>query len=386
MSQSRIRATFIRGGTSKALVLRREDLPDQAQWDGIFLQLMGSPDPNGRQLDGMGGGVSSLSKVCIIGPSQRPDADVDYTFAQVSIRDAKVDYSGNCGNMSSAVGPFAIDEGMVAAPPTGEAVVRIHNTNTGKIIVSRFPVEGGKLATYGDMEVDGISGSAAPIRLEFVDPAGSKSGKLLPSGAACDVVEIEELGPVRISGVDAANPCVFAHAEDLGKEGNELPDALEADPVFLKRMEMIRRLGSIKMGLAPNMEAAAAMQSVPRVAIVFSPRSAVTLSGRQLKAEDADIGVRMISMGQPHRAVPVTGAICLAVAARIPGSIPHSVNKAANGPIRIAQPSGITKVDAAVTPARDGKGDPQVEYGALYRTSRRLFEGFAFYRSYPAIA
>ena len=340
---------------------------------------MGSPDPNGRQLDGMGGGLSSLSKVCVVGPSTRPDADVDYTFAQVSVADALVDYSGNCGNMSSAMGPFAVEEGMVAAPKDGEAVVRLHNTNTSKIIVARFPVMGGVLAPDGDLEIDGVAGRAAPIRLEFVEPGGAKSGRLLPTGAAQDVLDIPGLGAVAASCVDAANPCVFVPAEVTGMAGVELPAELETNAVFLDRMENIRRAASVRMGLAPDIDAAARIPSIPKVAMVCAPKPASTLSGRALAASEMDICIRMISVGQPHRAVPITGAICLAVAARVPGTIAHGLCRASSGPIRIGHPSGTILVDAGV--AEVPGGSVKAEYGAVYRSARRLFEGAVLYRS-----
>jgi 2-methylaconitate cis-trans-isomerase PrpF len=322
----------------------------------------------------MGGGISSLSKVCVIGPPSRPDADVDYTFAQISVREPAVDYSGNCGNMSSAVGPFAVEEGVVARPPDGEAVVRIHNTNTSKIIVARFPVVDGALAASGDLEIDGVAGKAAPIRLEFLDPGGARTGKLLPTGRPCDELEVPGLGVVAASCVDAANPCVFVAASTLGKTGTELPDALERDAEFLQKMEAIRCAASVRMGIARSADAAGRVPSVPKVAMVCGPQKASTLSGRNLSAGDADIGIRMISIGQPHRAVPITGAICLAVAARVPGSIPHRVGREAAGPIRIAHPSGVTLVDAKVA-AAGAAGAIRAEYGAVYRSARRLFEG-----------
>src|SRR5581483_7260482 len=382
MPQQRLRAVFMRGGTSKAGMLRAADLPaDRALWDAIFLQIMGSPDASGRQLDGMGGGISSLSKVCVIGPPSRPDADVDYTFAQVGVREALVDYGGNCGNMSSAVGPFAIEEGIVAAPADGEAVVRIHNTNTAKIIVARFPVTGGALAVDGDLEIDGVAGRAAPIRLEFLDPGGARTGSLIPTRRGCEELEG---GPgdraVAASCVDAANPCVFVAAADLGKTGVELPEELEADAQFLERMERIRRAAAVRMRLATDLDGAARSASVPKVAMVSAPQAARTLSGHALAASDVDICVRMISVGQPHRAVPITGAVCLAVAARVPGTIPHRFCRATSGPIRIGHPSGTTLVDAAVSTGGAG-GAARAEYGAVYRTARRLFEGSVLYRA-----
>jgi 2-methylaconitate isomerase len=378
MRNMRLRAAFMRGGTSKAVIFRRKDLPtDPRLWDAIFLQVIGSPDPNGRQLDGMGGGISSLSKVCVVGPPSRLDADVDYTFAQVALTEALVDYSGNCGNMSAAVGPFAVEDGIVQAPQDGEAVVRIHNTNTSKIIVSRFPVVGGALAAGGDFEIDGVAGKAAPIRLEFLDPGGAKTGVLLPTGAGRN--DILTPDRIAVSCVDAANPCVFVTAQDLGKSGIELPDELETDAVFLDRMESIRRAASVCMGLAPDLGAAARMASIPKVAMVCGPQAAPTLSGRSVSASHVDICIRMISVGQPHRAVPITGAVCLAVAARVPGTIPHHLCRASSGPIRIGHPSGTTVVDAAVADDAAG-GAMRAEYGAVYRSARRLFEGSVFYR------
>ena len=378
MANARLRAVFMRGGTSKAVMFRKDDLPENPRdWDPIFLQVMGSPDPNGRQLDGMGGGISSLSKICVIGRSSRPDADIDYTFAQIGVRDTFVDYGANCGNMSSAVGPFALDEGLVAAPSGNEAAIRIHNTNTSKIIVSRFPVDHGALADTGDIEIDGVAGKGAPIRLEFLEPGGARTGKLLPTGNPVDDLDIGGLGVVKASCVDAANPCVFVAASTVDKSGDELPDALDGDAVFLQRMEDIRCAASVKMGIAPDIDQARRMTGIPKVAMVSGPRVGRTLSGRELAASDADIWVRMISVGLPHRAVPVTGAICLAVASRIPGSIPAELNKS-KGPTRIAHPSGVTLVDAGVSVS--GPGAVKADYGAVYRSARRLFEGSVVYR------
>lgn len=376
----RLRAAFMRGGTSKAVVFRRQDLPsDPSLWDSIFLQVMGSPDPNGRQLDGLGGGLSSVSKICIVGPPSRSDADVDYTFAQVSVTESLVDYSGNCGNMSSAIGPFAVEEGMVAAPKDGEAVVRLHNTNTSKIIVSRFPVTGAVLAPDGELAIDGVAGTAAAIRLEFVEPGGAKSGRLLPTGAAQDVLSIPDLGAITASCIDAANPCVFVAADTLGMTGTELPGEHESNAVFLERMENIRRAASVLMGLAPDLNAAARIPGIPKVAMVSAPHAFPTLSGHALTAADIDIAIRMISIGQPHRAVPITGAICLAIAARVPGSLPHRLCRAASGPIRIGHPSGTILVDAAVS--KDAHGIVHAQYGAVYRSARRLFDGEVLYRA-----
>ena len=384
MPQRRLRATFMRGGTSNALVLHRADLPaDQADWAPIFLAAMGSPDPNGRQLDGMGGGVSSLSKVCVVGPPSRPDADIDYTFAQISVGTAAVDYSANCGNMSSAMGPWALDEGLVPAPNGGEALVRIHNTNTNKIIHARFPVEDGMAATDGDLVLDGVAGSAAPIRLEFQDPGGARTGRLLPTGHAIDVLDVPGLGPVEVSMVDAANPCVFVAAASLGASGLELPDGIDRDPVLLARLEAIRCAASVAMGLAPSLQAAADVLGVPKVAMVASAAVSPTLSDRVLGRRRWTSSVRMISIGQPHRAVPLTGAMCLAAACRVPGSVAWQAlpARAHGGPLRIGHPSGVVMVDAGVETRPEGV---HVRHATVYRTARRLFQGEVLYRA-PAI-
>ncbi len=348
----RIPCVYLRGGTSRGLVFKASDLPaNRADWDAIFLAAMGVPDSHGRNLDGMGGGLSSLNKVCVVGPPSRADADVDYTFAQCAVKEARVEYGGNCGNMSAAVGPFAVEEGLVPRPPNGAAVVRIHNTNTGKIIVARFPVEGGALATSGDLAIDGVAGTAAAIRLEFLQPGGAKTGKLLPTGRAVDLLD-----GIEASCIDAANPCVFVMAEALGKTGFETPLDLEADIQFLARMAAIREAGAEAMGIPGS-------ASVPLVAMASA------------SGNEADIQVRMLSMGQPHRATPITGAICLALACRIPGTLPHRLCTAREGPLRIAHPSGVTMVDAALSAAGEA------EYGAVYRTARRLFEGAVVFPS-----
>jgi 2-methylaconitate cis-trans-isomerase PrpF len=243
--------------------------------------------------------------------------------------------------------------------------------------VSRFPVEQGSLAVTGDIEIDGVAGTAAPIRLEFLEPGGARTGKLLPTGNAVDELETGE-GKVKASCVDAANPCVFVDASAVGKSGAELPDVLDNDAAFLKRMEAIRCAASVKMGIAPDLDQARRMTGIPKVAMVTGPRAGRTLSGRELAADDADLWVRMISVGLPHRATPITGAICLAVASRIPGSIPASL-ATSNGPIRIAHPSGVTLVDAGVSSAAGGV--VKASYGAVYRSARRLFEGNVVYRT-----
>jgi 2-methylaconitate cis-trans-isomerase PrpF len=381
MPQNKLPAVFMRGGTSKAIIFHARDLPAaRREWEAIFLAVIGSPDSNRRQLDGMGGGVSSLSKVCVIGPPTRRDADVDYTFAQVLIDKARVDYNSNCGNMSSAIGPFAIDEGLVARPTEGQAVVRIHNTNTRKIIIARFPMDGEEAAVAGDMALDGVAGTGAAIRLEFMDPGGAKTGKLLPTGRATDTLQVPGVGWVTASMIDAANPCVFVAADAIGATAAESPAEIEANVGLLDRLEAIRRAASVAMGIAGDLAEAGGL-SVPFVAFIAPPLAMRVLSGAELVAADMDIAVRMISNGQAHRATPLTGALCLAVATRIAGSIANALGRPPPGAsaIRIAHASGRIVVDAKVDGAADG--EPHAAYAAVYRTARRLFDGRVHYRA-----
>ena len=373
MVQTRLRAAFMRGGTSKALVFHAADLPaDQTAWDRLFLAAMGSPDPNGRQLDGMGGGLSSTSKVCVVGPSADLATDVAYTFGQVLVDRATVDYSGNCGNMVAAVGPFAVDEGLVRVAPGSDAVVRILNTNTGKTIVARFPVVDGKAVVQGDLRIDGVAGSGAPVRLDFLDPGGAKTGRLLPTGRALDRLTLGDGRRIDASLVDAANPCVFVRASDLACSGVEPVEHLEGDATLLNRLELIRVAASVAMGLAPDPAAVARLGSIPKVAMVAAAQPTVTLAGQGLSPADYDIAIRMISMGRPHRAVPMTGAICLAAAVRVAGSVPSLIAGHVGGDVRIGHPSGVVVVDAVVEKGSEG---PRVRQGTLLRTARRLFDG-----------
>lgn len=374
MAQHAIPAVFMRGGTSKAIIFHARDLPAAREaWTPIFAAAMGAPDPYGRQLDGMGGGVSSLSKVCVVAPSARADADVDYTFAQVAIRQAAVDYRQNCGNMSSAIGPFALDEGLVTA--AGETTtVRIFNTNTGKIIHGTFPVEDGRARYDGDLAIPGVGGTGAPIRLDFLAPGGATTGKLLPSGAAMDPLAVPGLGRVEASLVDAANAAVFVRARDVGLAGTELPDTLEANPAILARLEAIRCAASVRMGIAPDEAAARLIKGVPFVAIVAPPADAPTLSGETLRAAEMDLLARVISNGQPHRALPLTISLCTAIAARIEGTVVAEALSpgAGAGVLRLGMPSGVLTVGAEV--AREG-GAWVARAGSFYRTARRLFDG-----------
>ena len=381
MRQLKIPAVFMRGGTSNAVVFNAKDLPaDRAQWDEIFLAAIGSPDPYGRQLDGMGGGVSSLSKVCVVGPASRPDADIDYTFAQVQVKEAKVEYGANCGNMSSAMGPFAVDEGLIKA--TGkEALVKVHNTNTKKLIWSRFPLDEGLSAVDGDLAIPGVSGTGAPVKLEFREPGGATTGKLLPTGNVADALEVPGIGKIRVSMVDAANASVFVRAADLGIKGTELPEEIDANPALLKKLEAIRIAASVAMGITKTPEEAAKRAAVPFVGFISAPQDAKTLTGEAIRAGDVDLTARMMSNGQPHRALPLTCTLCMAVAARLEGSVVHEVARANANPeaeFRIAMPSGVLTAAASV---RRLEGQWHAEQGAFYRTQRRMFEGLVVLRA-----
>ncbi|MBY0512172.1 MAG: PrpF family protein [Rhodospirillaceae bacterium] len=367
MSQLRVPAVYMRGGTSRAIMFRSHDLPaDRTAWAAIFLAALGSPDPSGRQLDGLGGGITSLSKAAVVGPSTRADADVDYTFVQVAVKEPLVQYKANCGNISAAVGPFAVDEGLVVVTG-GDATVRIHNTNTGKIIVAKFPIADGKAAVDGDFVLQGVAGSGAPIQLSFLDPGGAVTGKLLPTGKVRDRVKVPGVGFVDMSLVDAANPVAFVAARDLGLYATETPDQL-SHPELLKTYEEIRVAAAVHMGIADETEARTKTKNVPFIGLVAAPVLAQTLGGKTLKPDEMHITVRMISSGVPHKATPLTAAMCLAVAVRTPGTIPHQYARAADGDILIAHPSGILPVAANV---QNGVAESAV----VYRTARRLMEG-----------
>ncbi len=381
MKQLRIPAVFMRGGTSNAIVLHERDLPrDRALWDEIFLAAIGSPDPYGRQLDGMGGGISSLSKVCVVGPPTRSDADIDYTFAQVQVKEAKVDYSGNCGNMSSAMGPFAVDEGLIKVSGR-EALVRVHNTNTKKIIHARFSLDEGLSSVDGDLEIPGVAGSGSPVKLEFREPGGATTGKLLPTGNVVDTLDVAGVGKIRASLVDAANACCFLNAADLGLTGIEMPEALDASTELLERLAKIRIAASIAMGIGKDAADAARKKVVPFVGFVSAPQNAPSLSGDMIQGDSVDLTGRMLSNGQPHRALPLTVSLCMAVAARIRGSLVHVVTRRAendDAPIRIAMPSGVLVVAADV---KNVNGAWHAEQGAFFRTQRRMFDGYVYVRA-----
>ncbi|MBS0244881.1 MAG: PrpF family protein, partial [Proteobacteria bacterium] len=307
---------------------------------------------------------------------------VDYTFAQVRIERAHVDYGGNCGNMSSAIGPFAVDEGLVPKPSGRDAVVRIHNTNTKKIIVSRFVMDGDEAAVSGDLAIAGVAGTGSPIRLEFLSPGGARTGRLLPTGHAADILDVPGVGRIPASLVDAANPVCYVPAESVGATATETPGQIEANTELMAKLEAIRRSASVAMGIAPDRDTAGTI-SGPGIAFVAPPVAMTTLSGQRLEPSDMDIAVRVISNGQPHRATPLTGALCLSVATRLPGSIPNEMARGLSPDatqIRIGHPSGLISVDAKVTLPAAG-GEPVAEYAAVLRTARRLFEGRVLYKA-----
>lgn len=375
MSQMSINAVFMRGGTSKALIIQPKDLPlDQSEWTDLFCAAMGSPDPYGRQLDGMGGGVSSLSKVCIVGPSSHPEADVDYTFAQVAVKEKHVGYQGNCGNMSAAVGPFAIDQGLVI-PKGDTTTVRIYNTNTKKIIHSTFATPNGQTQYGGDLSIPGVYGTGAPIKLEFIQPGGATTGQLLPTGNVIDRLDVAGLGQIDVSMIDAANAAVFIRASDIGLTGLELPEQLESQPDIMATLDAIRIHASVAMGIAPDLESAKQNRIVPFVAFVAAPQDNPTLTGDIIAADDLDIIARVISNGQPHRALPLTISLCTAVAARIQGSVVSTLVRPSSDPnaaLRLGMPSGVLTVDAEVSQQQE---QWHAHSGSFYRTARRLFDG-----------
>lgn len=379
--QNRLPAAYYRGGTSRAVIFKAQDLPrHRDQWAAVFRGVIGSPDPYGRQLDGMGGGISSLSKVCVVGPSTVGEAaDVDYTFAAIGVKDDDVDYSSNCGNMSAAIGPFAVDTGLfMPNARDGECVVHIHNTNTGKIIRSTFSLVDGEAAASGDFSIDGVAGTAPPVKLEFLNPGGSRTGRLMPTGNVVNrwyELDLSKEG-YPVTCIDVGNPCVFVEAEQMM---SEIPTALtptdiEKNGPLMHRLERIRRKAGVRMGLAKKAEDVP--NSVPKIAMVWKPRD-LAASDPDLPSERGDICVRALSVGQPHKAVPVTVALALAAAAQLPGTVVHNCLQAKerrSGSLEVSHPTGSLKVDA--------KFDAEwlLESAAVFRTSRRLMEGTIFWK------
>ena len=367
MAQRWIPAAFVRGGTSKGLFFEASALPaDHEERDAFFLAAMGSPDHYGRQLDGMGGGFSSLSKVVIVDRSRRPGIDVDYTFAQIAVDRPIVDYAANCGNLASAVGPYAVDQKLVHRPD-GPTTVRLYNTNTDKIIDAHFEVENSCARVEGDLRIPGVSGTGAPVKLDFLAPAGARTGQLLPTGSVLDRLNTES-GTVAVSLVDATNPVVFIAAATLGLHGAESVAELEAQTATLDHIDRIRRHAAVAMGMCTTPEDAPL--SNPKIAIIAGPSSYITLDGTTIDASEYDLAVRMISVEQVHRAVTVTGALCTAVAQQLPGTLVADAVTTTHAKLRIGSPSGVFTVDADVDPHNH-----DVRSASLYRTCRRLMHG-----------
>ena len=370
MSQRAIPAVFMRGGTSKGLFFHARDLPPEGEArDRVLLSAMGSPDPHGRQLDGMGGGISSLSKVIVVAPSSHTDAVLDYSFGQVAVDRKIIDWRSNCGNLTSAVGPFAVDEGLVDVAD-GEVALCLHHSTSGALVHARFEVAEGRTRVAGDFELHGVAGEGAPIALDFETPGGAVTGHLLPAGKELNRLSVPGKKAIEVSLVDATTPCVFLRAADIGLRGAEMPDELAAKKGLLKRLEAIRRAAAEAMGLPQD------GLSVPKLGLVAPPLAAPPLSGDELTAHDMDITARMISMEQPHRALPLTGAMCLATAAAIEGTLVHeilSTRQAGVESIVIAHPSGLLSLAASVR--RVEVGGWMAEHVTVTRTARRLMEG-----------
>ncbi|RRD41487.1 2-methylaconitate cis-trans isomerase PrpF [Comamonadaceae bacterium OH3737_COT-264] len=377
----RIPATYMRGGTSKGVFFRLEDLPPQAQQpgaarDALLMRVIGSPDPYAQHIDGMGGASSSTSKCVIISPSNRPGHDVDYLYGQVAIGETLVDWSGNCGNLSSAVGPFAIANGFI--PPErlrdGLVEVRIWQANIGKTILARVPVQGGQVVEGGDFMLDGVAFPAAEIVLEFIDPVDEGEGAMFPTGQLVDELDVPGLGRLPATLISAGIPTVFVNAADIGLTGSELQKDINADAQKLAMFEAIRTAGALRMGLIQRPEEAAQRQHTPKVAFVAPPADYAAASGKTIHAADIDLRVRALSMGKLHHAMMGTASVAIAAAAAVPGTL---VNRAAGGEPResvcFGHPSGSLRVGAAV---ENASGPWTVKKAVMSRSARVLMSGW----------
>ncbi|MAH84167.1 MAG: hypothetical protein CBB68_07460 [Rhodospirillaceae bacterium TMED8] len=371
MNQIEIKASFYRGGTSKGVFFHQQDLPkNRAERDKRFIEVIGSPDPYRRQLNGMGGGISSLSKIVFIRPSIRDDADVDYTFGQVSVDKPVVDYATNCGNLSSAVGPFAIDEGLFAPSlRNGNQIVRLYNTNTNVIIHATVPVVDGGAAVIGNFHIQGVPGTGARIQLDYLNPGGATTGKLLPADEITTVLTTD-VGVYNVSLVDAATGMVFISAEELGLTATELPESIDGNKHLMTRLDIIRRVGGVHMGLANNPEDISL--SNPRIALLAPAREFTAINGEIISADEQDITVRVVSMNNVHRVSPLTSALCLAAAVGIEGTLPQQMARKTKNDLKIGTPSGILPVSADLN-CEDGLW--RVRSARSYRTARRLMQG-----------
>jgi len=383
--QIKIPATYLRGGTSKGVFFRLQDLPEAAQQPGhardrLLMRVIGSPDPYGKQIDGMGAATSSTSKTVIISKSTRPDHDVDYLFGQVSIDQPFVDWSGNCGNLSAAVGPFAVSNGFIDAsriPENGTVTVRIWQANIGKTIISHVPITDGAVQETGDFELDGVTFPAAEVQLEFMDPAaeeGEGGGAMFPTGNLVDDLEVPGVGTLKATMINAGIPTIFVNAEAIGYTGTELQDAINGDPKALAMFETIRAYGAQRMGLIKDIDEARKRQHTPKVAFVAKPATYAASSGKTVRAEDVDLLVRALSMGKLHHAMMGTAAVAIGTAAAVPGTL---VNLAAGGgareAVRFGHPSGTLRVGAQ---AEQADGQWTVRKAIMSRSARVLMEGW----------
>lgn len=383
-AQIKIPATYIRGGTSKGVFFRLQDLPEAAQVAGaardkIFMRVIGSPDPYSAHIDGMGGATSSTSKCVILSKSAQPEHDVDYLYGQVSIDKAFVDWSGNCGNLSTAAGAFAIHAGLVdpaRIPENGVCVVRIWQANINKTIIAHVPVTNGQVQETGDFELDGVTFPAAEIVLEFMDPSddAEDGGSMFPTGNLVDDLEVPNVGTFKATMITAGIPTVFVNAEDIGYTGTELREAINTDPAALAKFEAIRVAGALKMGLIKDPAEALTRQHTPKIAFVSKPKDYVASSGKQIKAEEVDLLVRALSMGKLHHAMMGTAAVAIGTAAAVPGTL---VNLAAGGgerqAVRFGHPSGTLRVGAE---AKLVNGEWTVTKAIMSRSARIIMEGW----------
>jgi probable AcnD-accessory protein PrpF len=385
--QIKIPATYMRGGTSKGVFFRLQDLPQSAQVpgaarDALLMRVIGSPDPYGKQIDGMGAATSSTSKTVILSKSSKPDHDVDYLFGQVAIDKAFVDWSGNCGNLSAAVGPFAISNGLVDAnriPKDGVATIRIWQANIGKTIIAHVPITNGAVQETGDFELDGVTFPAAEVQLEFMDPAAEEEGAggaMFPTGNLVDDLEVPGVGTLKATMINAGIPTIFLNAQDVGYTGTELQDAINSDPKALAMFETIRAHGAMRMGLIKHLDEIAKRQHTPKVAFVAKPADYVSSSGKRVAAGDVDLLVRAMSMGKLHHAMMGTAAVAIGTAAAIPGTL---VNLAAGGgsrnAVRFGHPSGTLRVGAEASQSSIG-GEWSVTKAIMSRNARVLMEGW----------
>ena len=374
--QAKIRTVIMRGGTSRGLFFWDEDLPtDPEARTWAILAAFGSPDAYGRQTDGLGGATSLTSKVAIISRGTQPGIDINFTFGQVSIEKPLIDMRGNCGNISSAVGPYALDEGLVACQEP-YTPVRFLNTNTQKVTVAHVPSRNGRFEPEGEYAIPGVPGMGSKIVLDFLDPGGAVTGKLFPTGQVRDMLHVPGIGHIEVSIVDAANPLVFCRCEDFGLSGQELPEQIDTNPELLLRIGATRAAAGVAIGLAGSIEEAIhSVPSVPKIAFVTQPRPYLQLDGVLCEAADVDLVARIMSMGRLHRAYALTGAICTTVAAQIPGTLVYDVvsdQARASGSMRLGHPSGVMDLSASMR--KDGESWC-VEKASAARTARRLMEG-----------